>query len=191
MNLFWVLPAVALAAVLQLVAAAAGLPALLRPDFGLLFAGAAMAFAPKEFVVFLLFAIGLQGDLLASARLGQYTLAVLAAGTLMLGTRRDLIRGGGKAAWFSVTALTFLSHLFYGWLSRLLDSPVQTDGWSHCWRITLAATLWAWPTALLLRGILGRLGLMTFEAKEVWEIEREKAVRKRRDKRFKAALRSR
>lgn len=190
LYVFWAGLTATAAAALQETVAAAGLPVLLQPDFGLLAAGAALAFGRREFACLMLFAAAFQADLLGAERLGVLTLCALSAGGLLFGLRRELVRGGLKAAWGTAVGLTFLTHVFYLCAARLggLDAA-WGEGLRRCLWLAAAACLWALPAAWLFRELWGRSGALAFEARRRWEAAREAAERRRRDKRISTALR--
>src|SRR4051812_22987480 len=88
------------AALLQTAIFPAVIPAILRPDIGLLIGICALAFGVREFGLIALFTLGLQADLFGSARLGLLTLCyLLAAGIILWAAWRELTRGDLLAAW--------------------------------------------------------------------------------------------
>src|SRR5438552_3278128 len=102
-------------------------PAILRPDIGLLIGMCALAFGVREFGLIALFMLGLQADLFGSARFGLLTLCyLLAAGIILWAAWRELTRGDLLAAWIGGIAGTLLAHTFYVVMGRALGLEFHT-----------------------------------------------------------------
>ena len=156
--------------VLQTAVIPAFLPPVLRPDLGLLVGVTALAFAPQEFALPLLFALGLQADLFGSPRLGLLTLSyLLTAGLLLFSVWRELTRGDVLAAWIGGVAATLLAHLCYILIARFCGLTVGLgQACATLVSLTLAAALWGLPCAYLCGRLLFRLGLLTGASRERW-----------------------
>jgi len=151
---FGLLVLVAAAVVLQLAVLPAFVPALVRPDVGILLGMAALAFGPREFGLACVFALGLQADLFGSARFGLLTLCSLIAARLILWVAwRELTRGDLLAAWVGGIAGTFLAHTLYLLLGPLCGLQVR---WGQASFTLLALVLGACVWGLLCAWACGR-----------------------------------
>lgn len=172
---------VMLAVLLQLAVFPAFVPALLRPDVGLLLGMAALAFGTRDFGLVCLFALGLQADLFGSARFGLLTFCSLAAARLILWAGwRELTRGDLLAAWVGGLAGTFLTHLFYILLGRMcgLEVPVG-QAVMLLLSLLLGAVIWGLPCAWLCGGLLNFLNLFSPAVRERWAAAQRQAAARR------------
>jgi len=169
-NAFCFIALVLTVTVLQVAVFPAFMPAVLRPDVGLLVGVAALAFAPQEFALALLFGLGVMADLFGSARFGALTLSyMLTAGVLVLSLRRELGRVDVTTAWITGIAATLIAHLLYIIIGRLCGLSV---GWGAgavtMISLLIAAAIWGLPVTFLTGRMLFRLGIVTPAARERW-----------------------
>ena len=168
--------------VAQLGLAPAFLPPVLRPDLGLLVGLAALAFAPRDFALILLFCLGLSADLFGSARFGLLTLSyLLAAGLLLQFAWRELTRGAFIPVWICGVAGTILAHFFYilfGRIAGLQVNWVQTL--ATFFSLVLSACIWGLPCAYLSGRCLKGLGIVTIPVRERWATETRFKVTRRK-----------
>src|SRR6185436_8220131 len=123
---FCLLSFLAAAVVLQTALFPAFVPAILRPDIGLLIGICAFACGLREFGLIALFTLGLQADLFGSARFGLLTLCyLLAAGLILWAAWRELTRGDLLAAWVGGIVATALAHLLYIGIGKLCGYDVR------------------------------------------------------------------
>src|SRR5690242_13143870 len=102
------------------------MPAILRPDIGLLIGICTLAFGVREFGLIAIFSLGVQADLFGSARLGLLTLCyLLAAGLILWVAWRELTRGDLLAAWVGGIAATLLAHLLYIGIGKVCGYDVR------------------------------------------------------------------
>jgi hypothetical protein len=172
---------VAAAAVLQMALIPAFLPPLLRPDVGMLIGMAALAFAPREFGLLCVFALGLQADLFGSARFGLLTLCyLLAAGLVLWAAWRELTRGDLLAAWVGGIVGTAIAHTLYLLLGRLCGVPVP---WGTALltllTLVLAACVWGLLSAWACGRFMYRLHLFSPQVRERWAMEDRLAAARR------------
>lgn len=172
---------VAAAVVLQLAVFPAFVPPLARPDVGLLLAMAALAFAPREFGLLCVFALGLQADLFGSACFGLLTLCyLLAAGLILWVAWRELTRGDLLAAWAGGVAGTALAHLLYILLGRLCGLEVR---WGQALltllSLVLGACVWGLLCAWLCGRFMYRLHLLSAPVRERWVADERLAAARR------------
>ena len=168
--------------VAQVVLFPAFVPPALRPDVGIVVAMAALAFAPREFGLVCVFALGLQADLFGSTRFGLLTLSyLLAAGFILWMAWRELTRGDLLAAWVGGIAGTAVAHFLYLCLARL-------SGMSICWGaalttilwLSLAACVWGLLCAWACGRFMYRTGLLTPPVRERWLADERLAAARRR-----------
>ncbi len=157
------------------------IPALLRPDLGLLVGIALLAFGSRNAGLIALFCLGLQADLFGSARFGLLTLSyLLAVGMILWVAWRELARGDLLPAWIGGIAATVLAHVFYVVLGRLCGSDVRwTQATGALIGLTLASCLWGLPVVWLCGQVMFRLGAMTPQANDRWVAERRLAALRR------------
>ena len=155
---------------LQLAVFPAFVPALLRPDVGLLLGLAALAFGPREFGLCCVFALGLQADLFGSARFGLLTLCSLLAARLILWVAwRELTRGDLLAAWVGGIAGTCLTHLLYILLGRLCGLEAPWGQAALTWlTLVLGACVWGLLCAWVCGQLMYRLNLFSMPVRERW-----------------------
>jgi len=172
---------VAGAVVLQLAVFPAFVPALVRPDVGILMGMVALAFGPREFGLACVFALGLQADLFGSARFGLLTLCSLLSARLILWAAwRELTRGDLLAAWIGGIAGTGLTHLLYILLGRLCGLEVRWGQSGLTWlTLMLGACFWGLPCAWVCGRLLYRLNLLSLPVREHWVADERLASARR------------
>ena len=176
--MFFILAATAL---LQIAVLPSILPAVLLPDLMLLVGITALAFAPREFALVLLFLLGVQADLFGSAKFGLLTLCyLLAAGTMLWAAWRELTTGDSLAACIGCIAGTLLAHTLYVGIGRFcgVDLP-WGQGLAKVLSLVLASIVWSLPVGFFFGGFMYRLGVVALPVREKWAAEaRLKAARR-------------
>lgn len=158
-------------------------PPIVRPDFCLLFALAALVMGPREFGLVCVFLLGFVADMFGSARFGLLTLSyLLAAGALMGLTGKDMVRGDSWLGALVAIAGTLLAHGAYVFISRLmgLDMPWTRAG-AQMLGLGLGALLVSLPVMFLTGKLFFRIGMMDGAERETWLVrERALAAQRRR-----------
>ncbi|HYG77915.1 MAG TPA: hypothetical protein VEK08_23115 [Planctomycetota bacterium] len=169
------------AVLLQMAVFPAFLPGLLRPDVGILFGIAAIAYAPREFGLITLFVMGLQADIFGSERFGLLTLSyLLAAGMILWVAWRELTRGDLLAAWIGGIAGTALAHAFYVLIGKFSGHDILWGQAVATWfSLVLSACVWGLPCAWLCGQFTFRLGVMDLAVHERWATEARLAAARR------------
>jgi hypothetical protein len=154
------------------------LPAVLRPDLGILVAIAVLAMGRREFGLVAVFALGVQADLFGSARFGLLTVSyMLAAGVILLVTWRELTRGDLLASWLGGVAGTFLAHIFYILIGKLLHLDViWGQSFAVLFSLMLAALLWGLPVAVVCGRWMYWTGTLSLPVREKWANEARMAA---------------
>jgi hypothetical protein len=153
------------------------LPTLLRPDVCLLIGLAGVAYLRRETAIFFLLALGVQADLLGSARFGLLTLGYLLAGAPLLALSRELVQAGARGAWLGMVSGTLIAHGTYVMLGFLCGVRVGLgDALGRLGSLTLAAALFGLAAVWVLARLWSWTGLISPEAREV----REERLRTRR-----------
>lgn len=178
---FGLLMLVLTAVVLQIAVFPAFVPALVRPDAGMLVAMAVLAFAPREFGLIAVFALGLQADLFGSARFGLLTLSYLfAAGLILWAAWRELTRGDLLAAWMGGVAGTALAHALYVAIGRLCGMEIL---WGHALlrilSLVLGACVWGLFVAWACGHFMRWMGLFSAPVRERWDTEARMSAARR------------
>ncbi|MFH0939152.1 MAG: hypothetical protein V1899_07725 [Planctomycetota bacterium] len=160
-------------AIAQTAVAPAFLPPVLRPDLSIMVGLVALALAPREAALILLFGLGVQADLFGSARFGLLTLSyLLAAGVILWCAWREFTRGDLLAAWIGVVAGTGLAHFFYLLFGRFFGLEIDwSSSATTLMSLTLAAAVWGLPCAYLCGKCMYRLGVVTPTVRERWNAE--------------------
>jgi hypothetical protein len=141
-------PLLPLAAVAQLALLPGWLPPVLRPDLGLLIGLAGLVFLPAEAALALLFALGVQADLLGGGRFGLLTLGYLSAAALMLSLQQELVRAGSLGAWLGAAAGTLVAHGAYVLLSPVCGAGVgASQALAALGGLLISAALFGVPVA--------------------------------------------
>jgi uncharacterized membrane protein len=171
------------AVVFQLAVFPAFVPALVRPDVGILLSMAALAYGPREFGLICVFALGLQSDLFGSARFGLLTLcSLLGARMILFVAWRELTRGDLLTAWIGGIAGTGLVHLLYILLGRLCGLDLRWGQAGFTWlTLMLGACVWGLPCAWACGRLMYRLNLLALPVREQW-LAAERLARARRRK---------
>jgi len=161
------------AVVLQMAVFPALLPTLLRPDVGILFGIAVLAYAQRDFALACVFILGLQADLFGSERFGLLTLSyLLAAGAILWLAWRELTRGDLLAAWIGGIAGTALAHLFYVLIGKISGHDILWGQAAATWfSLVLSACVWGLPCAWLCGQFAYRTGMMDLAVHERWASE--------------------
>lgn len=169
------------AVLLQTAVFPALVPALFRPDVGLLIGICALAFGVREFGLIAIFTLGLQADLFGSARFGLLTLCyLLATGLILWAAWRELTRGDLLAAWVGGIAATALAHLMYIGIGRLCGYDVLWgQAFATLFALILGSILWGLPVAWACGKWLFNLNLMAPAVKERWAAELRLAAARR------------
>jgi len=149
------------------------LPPVLRPDLGIVVAVAILAMGRRELGLAAFFVMGVQADLLGSARFGLLTVSyMLAAGVILLVAWRELTRGDLLASWLGAIAGTFLAHSFYILLGKLMHLEVP---WAQAFAVLvslmLAAFLWGLPLAVICGRWMYWTGTLSPAVREKWANE--------------------
>ena len=157
------------------------LPPILRPDAGILFGIAVLAYAPREYALACLFVFGVQADIFGSERFGLLTLSYfLAAGMILWLAWRELTRGDLLAAWIGGIAGTALAHLFYVVIGKVSGHDVMWGQAAATWfSLVLSACVWGLPCAWLCGQFSFRLGVMDQPVHERWAAEARLAAARR------------
>ena len=166
---FLILSFVLAAIVLQVAVFPAYIPPMLRPDFGILFGMIVLAFAPREFGLILLFAMGLQADLFGSQRFGLLTLSyLLAAGLILWFAWREFSRGDLISAWLGAVAGTALAHVSYILIGRICGAVPAGSPWPEFISLLVAAGVWGLPAAWIIKRCMKHLGTVQPSVREAW-----------------------
>jgi hypothetical protein len=170
-----------MAVLLQTAVIPAFVPAVVRPDAGILIAMTVLAFAPREFGLVCVFALGLQADLFGSARFGLLTMSyLLAAGLILWVAWRELNRGDLLAAWVTGIAGTVLAHGLYLLLGRICGLQVL---WGKALLtllcLTLSACVWGLLSAWMCGRVMYRLKLFSAPVRERWASDDRLAAARR------------
>jgi len=149
------------------------LPPVLRPDLGILIAVAVLAMGHRELGLAAFFAMGVQADLFGSARFGLLTVSyMLAAGVILLVAWREITRGDLLASWIGGITGTFLAHIFYILIGKLLHLEVI---WGQAFAVLvslmLAAFLWGLPLAVICGRWMYWTGTLSPAVRERWANE--------------------
>lgn len=172
-----------LSVVLQFGVVPAVAPPLIRPDFCLIFALAALVMGPREFGLVCVFLLGFVADMFGSSRFGLLTLSyLLAAGTVMGITGKDMVRGDTLMGALLAIAGTLLAHGAYVLIGRTigLDLPWTRAG-AQLLGLAIGGALVAMPIMYITGKLFFRIGMMDGAERETWLVrERASAAQRRR-----------
>lgn len=156
--------------VLQAAVIPAFLPPVLRPDIGILIGIAVLSFGSREFGLSAVFLLGLNADVLGSARFGLLTLCgLLAAGAILLVAWRELNRGDFGLAFIACVAGTALTHGLYCALGNLIGSNVAFGrAVGETMSLIVAALVWGLPCIYMTGKLMYRLRVMSPEVQARW-----------------------
>lgn len=157
---------------------AALLPTLLpggwRPDLGLLVTLIMLAYVPSRVGLFLVFAMGLQADVLGSPRLGALTLCYLFGAWAVLAFRRDLVRLGAWGGWIACVLGTVAAHGAYALGCAVLGAAEWGPAIGAVGDRVFAALFWGAVLSMPLGRLCGALGLCAEDAEELRRSRRGK-----------------
>jgi hypothetical protein len=155
------------------------LPRFLHADLGLLIGLCGVAFLSCEKGLLFLFLLGFQADLLGSGHLGLLTFGYLLAAGLAMSIERELHAAGWRAVALASIAGTFVVHGLYFCVSAFSSFSVGWLTGGRMWlELTLAAAVWAFPLAWLLRKIWAWTRLLSPEVLQA-EAQRQEQLQGR------------
>lgn len=172
-----------LSVVLQFGVVPAVAPPLIRPDFCLIFALAALVMGPREFGLVCVFLLGFVADMFGSSRFGLLTLSYLiSAGALMGLTGKDMVRGDPLLGALVAIAGTLLAHGAYILIGRTIGLDLSwARAGAQMLGLGLGGALVALPLMYLTGKLFFRMGMMDGAERETWLLrDRASAAQRRR-----------
>jgi len=154
-------------AVLQAALLPALLPAGWRPDLGLIVALITLAYVPPRAGLYLVFAVGVQADVLGSPKLGALTLCYLLGAWAVLAFRRDLVRLGAWGGWIACVMGTGAAHGAFALGSAVFGAAEFGPALSATGDRVFAALFFGAALSLPLGRLCGALGLLAEDAEEL------------------------